>query len=117
MLIGITIIMSLGTLYYQIVISNELDKNYRYTIAVVTDFISLSDGPREAECTYSINDKSYKTTFSLTIGYENKFKVGSRLFIKYSPKNPKLVEVDYDKFVPEKLTAPKNGWKEIPKPQ
>jgi hypothetical protein len=114
MLFGVTILMSMGTLYYQTYLRNKLNKNYRFTIAVVTDFISLSDGPREAECTYSINNKSYKTTFSLTMGYENKFKIGSRLFIKFAPKVPEFVEVDYDKFVPDKLEPPLNGWKEIP---
>lgn len=92
----------------------DLKKNHCFTIAVVTSIESQSEGSREAYIIYSYKNRSYRGNFPLILGYEDKFKVGSKVFIMFSPKNPKNAKVDYDKVVPDKLEAPVYGWAKLP---
>ena len=110
-------LLSFGVINYFVTYlpSKELEKNHRYTLAIVNSFQSNSESSKVARITYRYKNRTYHETFPLTLGYSDKFKIGSRVFIKFSPKDPENAEVDYDTPVPDKLEAPVLGWKRIPK--
>jgi|GEM_PF-2487701 len=90
------------------------DENYRITIAWVTKLEWPSNGSESAKVYYYYKNKVYYGSFSILLGFEGKFKVGSRVFIKFSPQDPDFAAVEHEYLVPDTLQAPWNGWKEIP---
>lgn len=94
--------------------SKKLDDNYRITIAWVTKLAWPSDGQESAKIYYRYNNKVYYGSFSILLGFEGKFKIGSRVFVKFSPQDPDFAVVEHEYFVPDTLQVPANGWKEMP---
>lgn len=93
----------------------ELDKYHRFTIAVVTGIDYSSEGGRIANINYYFKNQSHNTCFDLNPEEYSKYKIGTKVFIKFSPKNPKNIEILTNISVPKKLESTIYGWKEIPK--
>ncbi len=102
-LIGLLATLVLIYLIFDFIPGRELEKNHLYTIATIKKFESQSEGSKEAVITYKYHNRNYSGSFPITMGYENKFEVGGRVYIKFSPTNPENAKVEYDIDVPESL--------------
>jgi hypothetical protein len=94
--------------------SRNLENNYRFTLAEIIDFETQSEGSIEAKIVYNIKGVSYNGSFPLVWGYEKKFKIGQKVFVKYYTLNPKNAQINYDLNVNDSLAKKGGDWKEIP---
>lgn len=103
--------------YYVLIVLPEkkLEKNHLYTIVTITDFEASSEGGVEPNFIFSYKSRTYHGSFPIITGYKGKYKVGSRLFFKFSPENPDFGQIIYDIDVPDTLVNPDEGfWKKLP---
>lgn len=114
-LIGLLGVFVIVYYFFTLVPRKELNANYRYTIGDVMRIDSQSEGAKAATYYYYYRNRQYTGIFSIDSGYENKFKVGSRIFVKFSPDDPDNSQIEYDIIVSDNLVSPKEGWKEIPR--
>ena len=112
----ICLIAVLGIVYFfaGILPKRELEKKHRYTLGIITQIEYPSEGSKAADFYYRYKGQTFHGAFSLLIGYENKFKVGDRIYVKFHPDNPDNSEVMEDIIVSDSIIIPKEGWKEMP---
>lgn len=113
-ILGLLLFFILFYLFFNYIPSRNLEKNHRYTIAEIVRFETQSEGAKEAKIVYSFKGVNYHGSFPLLWGYENKFVVGQRVFIKFHSENPNNAKVEYDIQVPDSLFDKNDGWKKIP---
>jgi len=113
-IIGILGALGLSYLIFVFIPGRELEKNHLYTIATITKFESQSEGSKEAKISYEYKNRNYQGSFPITMGYENKFEVGGRVYINFSPLNPDNAKVEYDIIVPETFKNNDTIIKELP---
>lgn len=110
----VAMIVVLVSIYYFSVIlpEKELEKNHRFTVGKISRLFYPSEGGRCADFYYNYKHKKYKGTF--TVGEEDKYMIGSLIFLKFSPKDPENCIVQLEVDVPNNFPIPENGWKRIP---
>lgn len=112
--VSLTIGILLAYYYLKVLPSNELAKSHKYTIGTVTKLEVPDNGSESMYFQYNINGRTFFGSFSVLPDYEGKLTKGSRVYVMYSPIDPDNSTVIYDKFIPDNLVPPLNGWKEIP---
>jgi hypothetical protein len=102
--------------YFSYLPDKKLEKEFKYSIATIFNFDFPADGGEVAEIKYFINNTTYKGVVNMTYDDKVNFKIGTRFFIKYYPKDPNIFTLISDIKISDTIThIPINGWDSIPK--
>lgn len=84
----------------------------RYTIARVTDFFNLSDGPRSFNFIFTVKEKVFKGSQS---AYKKNVKKGDRLLVRFLESDPGTFElVSYTPILDTTIQVSEYGWEKQP---
>lgn len=104
----------LFNLYTDWTINSELEKKSVVTIGEIEKILHFDNGEPRAELVFVFKGKKNKAGAYLGSDIKKSNKIGDRLFIQFSPKDPTVFKVLEDPKVPKALVAPENGWDSIP---
>lgn len=110
----IVFLILLSIFYYEWKIDSELEKKSVFTIGKIEKIHYFDNGEPQAELNFLFKGKENKAGAYLGSDIKKSNKIGDRLFIQFSPKNPSVFKVLDEPKVPESLIAPENGWDSIP---
>lgn len=111
----IAAICSVCYYYLNYLPDKKFESEFRYGVVTISGFDFPADGGEVAEIYYYVNNKRYKSIINMTYNDKVNYKVGTKLYIKYSPKDPNIFKLVDDIKVPDTLkTIPTNGWDSIP---
>ena len=112
--IFLTLLISLLSYYIK---AYRLNKEHKYTVAIVTSSDVNARLGEDVLYTFSVLNKDYdiKEIIYLDIyGYTYKSIVGNCFLVKYQSSNPKNCKIMLDYRVKKGIVAPVNGWDSIP---
>ncbi len=110
----IVVLILLFNLYTDWTINSELEKKSVVTIGEIEKIHYFDNGEPRAELVFVFKGKKNKAGAYLGSDIKKSNKIGNRLFIQFSPKDPTVFKVLEDPKVPKALVAPENGWDSIP---
>ena len=114
-IIGISIVAAvcIFLIIKNIVENYKLEKDFRFTIAIIGEISSAAEGDADAKIVYHVNKKTFKG--SCVIGIYPYVKPKQRYYIKFYPRDPRIVDVLFDMPVPDSIKeAPDGGWEVLP---
>ena len=112
---GVVIIflMLLSLLMYNILRNNQLNNNYKYTVAKVIKIKAAADGGgQSAIFNYTVDGKLYEGF--VPIYFETTIKIGNKYYIKFYPNNPNNSEITEIPYLDTLISIPPSGWDRIP---
>lgn len=112
-LLGIIGLIVVGGSIVSAYYSSRLDRDGVYILGKVTKWERAKNGTHY-EIVYVFNDVSYSSGFLATGSI---LDIGSKIFIRIVPENPKIHELLYRTRVPDCLTlskVPTGGWRALP---
>lgn len=115
MLIGLGLLAFIIYIFTVVIPSQELEKEYKYTVGTVFKIENPSRGSKVANFSYRYKQRSYLSFFRIRLPRDKKVSEGFRIFIKFSPNDPENISLIHEKVVPDSLVAPDEGWEILPK--
>lgn len=110
----IVLLILLFNFYDDWMIESELDKRSVFTIGEIEKIHYFDNGEPRADLKFGFKGKKNKAGAYLGGDIKKSNKIGDRLFIQFSPKDPTVFKVLEEPKVPKNLIAPENGWDSIP---
>lgn len=110
----IFLLIGLFTVYHDWMIDSELEKASVFTIGRIERIRYFDNGEPRAELKFVFKGKENPAEAYLGSDIKRSHKIGDRLLIRFSPKDPAIFRVlDYP-MVPKNTIAPENGWNSMP---
>lgn len=110
----ILFLMLLSLLMYNILRNNQLNNNYKYTVAKVIKIKAAADGGGQiAIFTYNVNSKIYEGSAAIS-SKTDIYKVGRKFYIRFYPNNPNNSDLTEILFIDTLISIPPSGWDRIP---
>jgi hypothetical protein len=113
---GVVIIflMLLSLLMYNILRNNQLNNNYKYTVAKVIKIKAAADGGGPiAIFTYKVNSKIYEGSAAIS-SKTDIYKVERKFYIRFYPNNPNNSDLTEIPYLDTLNSIPPSGWDRIP---
>jgi hypothetical protein len=113
--VGLAIIFA--SIWYYVVYPNDkkLDAESKYTVGTLTKYEAVLDGDPMADFFYYVDNKKYKGSFTPGPNWKFSLKSGTRVFVRFYPRDPDIARVDRDNIVSDTIkTIPTSGWTKIP---
>lgn len=113
-ILGLIIFFVCFNYFFSYLPEKKLDENFRYIVGKILNKESAGEGGLIYTYNFYYKNQTFNSSFPVKIGYEDKFKTGDKIFVKFCPEDPSLTKVEYDIKVPDKLENNIYGWKKIP---
>lgn len=110
----ITILIFVSIFYHEWKINSILSKKSVFTIGEIKKIQYFISGEPMAVIEFKCKGTKNEVGANLGSDIKRERKIGDRLFIQFSPKDPTIYRALEEPKVPDSLIAPDNGWDKIP---